>query len=105
MDEAEIPIWTILTLILAMILSIYATRKFGAFSAMGIKGPTPLPFLGNYHQMRAKGVLETDIECMKRYGRTYVYFHRSTPWLIVGDVSMIREIQVMSKSINQPKLR
>lgn len=94
MDEVEIPIWTILTLILGIILSIYATRKFGAFRSMGVKGPTPLPFLGNYHQLRAHGILETDLQCVKEYGKVYVYFHRSSPWLIVGDVNMLREIQV-----------
>ena len=74
----------------------YTTKNFGTFKAMGIKGPTPLPLLGNVHQILWNGVIKCDQEWIKKYGKVFVTFARGKPILVVADVDMLRQIQVSS---------
>lgn len=86
----------VLVIILSIVFILYkrATKNFGFFKKQGIKGPCPLPFIGNFYESFFKSTLVIDLERKAKYGRIYGYFHGSTPELSVADPVLLKKILV-----------
>uniref|UniRef100_A0A8C6IB06 unspecific monooxygenase n=1 Tax=Mus spicilegus TaxID=10103 RepID=A0A8C6IB06_MUSSI len=84
--------WVLLAISLVLLYR-YGTRKHGLFKKQGIPGPKPLPFLGtvlNYY----KGLWKFDMECYKKYGKTWGLFDGQTPLLAITDPETIKNVLV-----------
>ncbi|XP_072031761.1 cytochrome P450 3A24-like [Amphiura filiformis] len=63
------------------------------FWRLGIKGPFPLPLLGNFLSM-GKGIIPAYDNWSKKYGKYYGMFMGKTPTLVVSDADMARQILI-----------
>ncbi|XP_072050557.1 cytochrome P450 3A4-like [Amphiura filiformis] len=61
------------------------------FWRMGIKGPCPLPLLGNFLAM-GKGMIPAYDKWSKKYGKYYGISFGKTPALVISDADMVRQI-------------
>ncbi|ESN92768.1 hypothetical protein HELRODRAFT_69872 [Helobdella robusta] len=72
----------------------YLTWTFDTFTKLGIKGPTPLPGLGNFWSLYKMGMVKFDIEMIKKYGPVHgVYFGRQ-PLMTIYDTSILKQIMI-----------
>ena len=61
---------------------------------MNIPGPTPLPFVGNFHSALMRGLTENHQELIRKYGKTVGVFDGFTPMIITADVNLIKNITI-----------
>ncbi|KAL5022796.1 hypothetical protein ScPMuIL_001951 [Solemya velum] len=92
----EMPLWlrisgSLLTIIFIS-LYVYSSRKHRLFKDMGIPGPKPVFLLGNLMWWVKKGLVQTDMELTKAYGKVYGTFNGVLPSLIISDPELIKEI-------------
>ncbi|XP_047569460.1 cytochrome P450 3A12 isoform X3 [Lutra lutra] len=73
--------------------AIYGTSTHGLFKKLGIPGPKPLPFVGTALAYR-KGVSVFDMECFRKYGRTWGIYDGRQPVLAITDPDMIKTVLV-----------
>ncbi|XP_047569459.1 cytochrome P450 3A12 isoform X2 [Lutra lutra] len=71
----------------------YGTSTHGLFKKLGIPGPKPLPFVGTALAYR-KGVSVFDMECFRKYGRTWGIYDGRQPVLAITDPDMIKTVLV-----------
>jgi hypothetical protein len=53
--------------------SSYLTRNYNYWSSKGVKGPKPLPLVGNFLDVITKSANEMEDERYQKYGRIYGY--------------------------------
>ncbi|XP_069503686.1 cytochrome P450 3A29-like [Ambystoma mexicanum] len=88
----SIETWTLLIVCLS-ILYLYGSWTHGFFKKLGVPGPKPLPFTGNFHELR-KGVLQYDMDCFKKYGKIWGTYDGRLPVLAIMDPVIIKTILV-----------
>nr|QUF59373.1 cytochrome p450 CYP3044B6 [Brachionus angularis] len=64
------------------------------FKKFNIKGPTPLPLVGNFIEMIKYGVPYNDIRMINKYGKIVGYFEGSTPIILVSDPKLLKSIMI-----------
>ncbi|XP_032728203.1 cytochrome P450 3A12-like [Lontra canadensis] len=84
--------WLLLATSLVL-LYLYGTSTHGLFKKLGIPGPKPLPFVGTALAYR-KGVSVFDMECFRKYGRTWGFYDGRQPVLAITDPDMIKTVLV-----------
>ncbi|XP_047569458.1 cytochrome P450 3A12 isoform X1 [Lutra lutra] len=84
--------WLLLATSLVL-LYLYGTSTHGLFKKLGIPGPKPLPFVGTALAYR-KGVSVFDMECFRKYGRTWGIYDGRQPVLAITDPDMIKTVLV-----------
>ncbi|CAG5114934.1 unnamed protein product [Candidula unifasciata] len=92
----DVPVWAILLVVLAILLYWYAYQPFGTWKKLGVKGPSPYPFVGNIPEMFDDriGTCVSIAKWQKQYGRIFgAYFFR-VPVLIVTDPDFLKHIFV-----------
>lgn len=99
----------VLTSILIIILYLwYRKRKahFTLFQKLGIPGPTPNIFFGNYLQIFLKGAINSQKEWISQYGKLLGYYSGLTPVLLVTDTNLLRKILIkdFQKFIDRPNI-
>nr|XP_058970357.1 cytochrome P450 3A29-like [Pocillopora verrucosa] len=69
---------------------------YTVFTKLGITGPTPLPLLGNTRQtlLNPNFAPKLHVEWCAKYGRVFGMYLFRTPFLMVADPEMIKEILV-----------
>ncbi|KAL9984597.1 hypothetical protein ACROYT_G006909 [Oculina patagonica] len=79
-----------------LIIWIYrnCVAPYSAFKKLGISGPTPLPLFGNTGRalLDPNGVPKLHVEWYKKYGKVFGMYLFRTPFLMVGDPDMIKDI-------------
>lgn len=61
---------------------------------MNIPGPEPVPFIGNGMDIINKGLIQHDMDIIKKYGKIVGYFEGSEPVLLVSDVNLLKSILI-----------
>ncbi|XP_076996603.1 cytochrome P450 3A4-like [Tamandua tetradactyla] len=84
--------WALLAAWGALLL-LYGIWPYSVFTTLGIPGPRPLPFFGTFLEYR-KGFLQFDLECFKKYGKTWGIYDGRQPALAVLDPELIKVILV-----------
>lgn len=70
----------------------WASRSY--FDKLNIKGPKPLPLLGNMMGIRKHGLHKNDENILTAYGKTAGYFEGATPMILTKDAGLIKAVTV-----------
>ncbi|XP_002731620.1 cytochrome P450 3A24-like [Saccoglossus kowalevskii] len=87
------PTTFVLVVIVIVLLYLYSTWTFSTFKNMGVRGPTPWPFIGSMLEYR-KGMVIKDLEWSKKYGKVFGIYEGRSPMLLVTDPEMCKQICV-----------
>ena len=88
---------TILVTVLLIALFLYwcGTRSFGDLKKLNVPGPKPLPFLGNFLEVRNyDGLHLMHLDYFKKYGKVFALCLGSRPSLVVGDPELLKQIMI-----------
>lgn len=83
---------TVIAVLTVLLVSLW--RRYSFFSTRGIKGPTPLPLLGNILDNRHKPWMTTYKRREQKYGKIHGIFSGTTPILVVSDPVLLKKIMV-----------
>ncbi|KAL5005653.1 hypothetical protein ScPMuIL_016811 [Solemya velum] len=72
----------------------YERNHFSIFSRHGIKGPDPLPVIGNMYTVYKLGLAEAEKAWTLQYGKVHGAFIGHFPTLTIADLDIVREILV-----------
>ncbi|XP_023238238.1 uncharacterized protein LOC111637060 [Centruroides sculpturatus] len=74
----------------------YLKRKkhFSLFRKLGIPGPPPNVFFGNYLEIFLKGSIQPQKQWISRYGKVLGYYHGEVPVLLVADANLLKNILI-----------
>eukprot|EP00058_Branchiostoma_floridae_P026508 XP_002611999.1 hypothetical protein BRAFLDRAFT_86958 [Branchiostoma floridae] len=86
-----------LLLLFIILFCIYVYRTMSVLRRLGVSGPSPLPFVGNFLTYR-KGQRAAFAEWCQKYGRVYRIFEGLNPKLVVSDLEMVKQILVMDST-------
>ncbi|XP_041359775.1 cytochrome P450 3A8-like [Gigantopelta aegis] len=90
----DISEWTLVVAVVVVSYVTYMSWTHGMFRALGIKGPTPLPVLGNSLVQLRMGIHGADVYHMQQYGHVYGSFETRFPVLVVSDAELLKHIMV-----------
>lgn len=83
----------VLLLVLAPAFYIYTTWTHSVFQKMGIPGPKAT-LMGAFTDYKDKGIVDTDVNLVKKYGRIVGIFHGREPILLISEPDIIKQICV-----------
>ncbi|KAM3618043.1 uncharacterized protein V6R79_014418 [Siganus canaliculatus] len=92
LPDFSVETWTLIAFVITLI-AVYGYAPYGFFKKLGIRGPTPLPFIGTFLGLR-KGVHNHDTECYQKYGKVWGLYDGRQPVLAVMDTAMIKTVLV-----------
>ncbi|CAN9510194.1 unnamed protein product [Ophioblennius macclurei] len=84
--------WTLLVALITLFY-VYSTWTFGAFKKLGVSGPKPIPVFGTMLEYR-KGFHNFDMDCFKKYGKSWGIFEGRQPVLCTIDPATIKTVLV-----------
>ncbi|XP_062999710.1 cytochrome P450 3A24-like [Elgaria multicarinata webbii] len=84
--------WILIVVFLALLM-LYGIWPYNFFKKLGIPGPRPLPFIGNFHEYR-QGVLNFDQKCHQKYGKIWGIFDGRQPVMAILDPAIIKILLV-----------
>ncbi|XP_064612066.1 cytochrome P450 3A24-like [Liolophura sinensis] len=90
----NVPLWTLFLIAVLLLLYLYTSINYGVFDKIGVKGPKPLPFVGNILDIARKGFVESESEWRQKYGRVFGIHEGHFPVLMICDVDILKEITV-----------
>ena len=61
---------------------------------MGLPGPKPMVFFGNFLKVLRVGLGKYDVEIIKKYGKTIGYFEGEQPVIMTTDVKFIKSVMI-----------
>ena len=64
------------------------------FKRLNIKGPTPLPMIGNLVGLIRNGIFRNDQQIIQKYGKIAGYFEGTAPVILTTDSNLIKVIAV-----------
>ena len=84
-----------LLLLVALFLYWYGTRGFADLKKLNVPGPKPIPFLGNFLEVRKyNGIYQMHLAFLKRYGKVFTICLGGRPSLVVADPELLKQIMV-----------
>ena len=87
----------IASLLLLVVLFLYwwGTRSFAALKKLNVPGPKPIPFLGNYFELRKYNGLHLMLfDFVKKYGKVFAVCLGSRPTLVVAEPELAKQIMI-----------
>lgn len=93
-DYPVLLILTILSLLAIIILYRLLVAPLRLLSSHGIKGPTPLPVVGNLFGLQKVGVQRFVKQNVEEYGLVFGYYIGTVPKIAVTDIEVARGIMV-----------
>uniref|UniRef100_A0A8C6X052 Cytochrome P450 3A n=1 Tax=Neogobius melanostomus TaxID=47308 RepID=A0A8C6X052_9GOBI len=84
--------WTLLVALVTLFV-IYLYWPYGAFKKMGVPGPKPVPLFGTMLAYK-RGFMNFDLECNRKYGKTWGIFDGRQPVLCLTDPAMVKAVLV-----------
>ncbi|CAH1271969.1 CYP3A4 [Branchiostoma lanceolatum] len=84
--------WWLLAAFICLVL-LYGYRAVSVLEKLGVRGPTPLPFVGNLLTYR-KGQNIAFREWRKKYGRVYGIYEGLAPKLVITDPEIVKQVFV-----------
>lgn len=69
-------------------------KQLRYFKKLNIPGPTPLPFIGNFHLVLTQGFNGSHEILIKKYGKTVGFFDGKIPIILTADVNLIKNITI-----------
>lgn len=72
----------------------YIKKRYSYWSAQGIPGPKPTPFLGDLHKRFTSDVIQFELDNAATYGKTHGTYIGLTPALITSDLNLLKVIFV-----------
>ena len=87
----------IASLLLLVVLFLYwwGTRGFADLKKLNVPGPKPLPFLGNFLEVRKyNGLHLMHLDYLKRYGKVFAICLGGRPSLVVADPELLKQIMI-----------
>ncbi|KAL5007480.1 hypothetical protein ScPMuIL_016286 [Solemya velum] len=70
------------------------TLNFAVFRKLGVKGPRPLPVLGNLHTFGKMGMIDAENLWRKKFGKVFGIFEGREPLLYICDLDMLKSVLV-----------
>ena len=64
------------------------------FKRLNIKGPAPLPMIGNMAGLIRNGIFRNDQLIIEKYGKIAGYFEGTAPVILTSDANFIKVITV-----------
>ncbi|CAG2113351.1 unnamed protein product [Medioppia subpectinata] len=95
--------WFLWSIISLGLLYWYFTRNFGFFTKQGIRGPRPLPCIGNLWEMYFTSMPDLELQRYKKYGKIYGLFEGNKPILRIGDPELVKQIMVKDFHVYQTR--
>ncbi|KAL3064349.1 hypothetical protein OYC64_000600 [Pagothenia borchgrevinki] len=92
LPDLSIETWTLIVIFLTLI-AIYGYAPYGLFKKLGIRGPTPMPFIGTFLGY-TKGIHNFDTECYQKYGKMWGLYDGRQPIIATMDTAMIKAVLV-----------
>ena len=89
--------WIISTFLTVVILLYWHYKKnFSVFKISGIRGPTPLPLVGNSlgFVLKSRTIHETQRDHQRIYGKVYGLYFFKMPTIVVTDPEILKVILV-----------
>ena len=71
---------------------LYFKTTYNYWEKKGIRGPKPLPILGNFASVMLRNRLEREREWAKNYGKVYGIYHGSRPRLVIADAEVLVQV-------------
>ncbi|XP_035685177.1 cytochrome P450 3A8-like [Branchiostoma floridae] len=84
--------WGLLAAFICLVL-LYGYRTMSVLQKLGVRGPTPLPFVGNLLTYR-KGQNVAFREWRQNYGRVYGMYEGLAPKLVITDPEIVKQVFV-----------
>lgn len=76
------------------IVYMYWKNKFNYWASKGIKGPPPIPFVGNYGHFIFGNRMKIQRKWRDTYGYIYGIYRGAKPTLVVSDPEVVRQISI-----------
>ncbi|XP_025113194.1 cytochrome P450 3A24-like [Pomacea canaliculata] len=89
----------VLVLLASFLFYLYGIWPYGVWKSLGVDGPKPSPFIGNYYQMVTEGAEQFVQKWSKKYGRTFGMYSGRVPLLVTTDLDILK--QVLVKDFNK----
>lgn len=70
----------------------YTVWKHSTWRRLGVRGPTPFPFLGCLKDIGTKGFIKADMDYVEKYGNIVGIYTGTLPSLLITDPDMIKEV-------------
>ncbi|XP_078376989.1 cytochrome P450 3A24-like [Oculina patagonica] len=84
-----------LVLLVVSFLYWYGTRSFADLKKLNVPGPKPVPFLGNFFEVRKYDSLHLMcLDYLKKYGKVFTICLGRKPSLVVTDPELLKQIMV-----------
>ena len=84
-----------LFVLVVLFLYWYGTRGFADLTKLNVPGPKPIPYFGNFLELRKyNGLHEMHLDYIKKYGKVFSFCFGSRPSLVVADPELVKQIMV-----------
>ena len=90
MELCTVGLLVIILILTFLYMSMKRAHEF--FKRHGIAGPQPARMFGTFSEYRKKGLLQTDMDLISKYGNVVGIYHGHMPVLLVADPEMIEAI-------------